>query len=321
MISDVLAVDIGGTKLAAALMTNSGQLLYRQVAPTPAHRGALAIVSATIELCCTVINSATADNHTVVAVGVGSAGQINVESGEVAYASDNLPGWSGLPLGRTLSSALQLPVTVDNDVNAMALGELHFGAGRDIEDGLYLTVGTGVGGAVVRNGSIWRGAHWSAGEVCHMLVDIQEKRRCSCGEYGHLEAYTSGPAIASTYAELAGSNSIPDLRVVAERAAAGDAMAITAIQRGGAILGKALAGLANVLDPQAIVIGGGVAEIGSHWWDAIELALRSGGLPAPSQVILRKAALATDAVLVGAGVLALASVPMESQKPASQKPG
>lgn len=302
-----LAIDVGGTKIAGAIVNRQGAVIRRQVRATRADLGAPAILQTITDVCRELLVTADQFALRIAGVGIGTAGQVNVDLGAISYASDTLPGWSGLPLAGALEDVLHLPMFVDNDVNAMALGEVVYGAGRGYQEALFVAVGTGLGGALVRNGQLWRGATWSAGEICHMVVDFDGARRCSCGAFGHLEAYTSGPAMTLRYREFSGDRA-PDLRAVAQLARQGDAHAIRAIAEGAQILGTALAGLLNVLDPELLVIGGGVPEIGDMWWPHFENALRANPMPGPARVALRPAELGTDAALIGAAWLAFAGL-------------
>jgi len=157
-----LAIDIGGTKIAAALVNRQGAVIHRHILATRADLGAPAILQTTREAGREMLNTANRYNLQVIAIGIGTGGQVDVDRGRIAYASDTLPGWSGLPLANEIESSLKLPTFVDNDVNAVALGEHHFGAGRGYQAALYVAIGTGVGGALVQGGKIWRGATWSA---------------------------------------------------------------------------------------------------------------------------------------------------------------
>jgi glucokinase len=299
-----LAIDIGGTKISAALVNRQGSVVQRQIRPTRADLGAPAILQTVVEAGKELLATAQRFDLSVSAIGIGSAGQVDADNGVITYAAGNLPGWSGLPLADAVRQALGLKVFVDNDVNALALGEHHFGAGRGSREGLYIAVGTGVGGAVIRMGTIWRGATWSAGEICHLVIDFDGGRRCSCGATGHLEAYTCGPAMVQRYRELSNSREATDLESVAERARQGDGHALQAIAEGAKILGTALGGVLNVLDPELVVVGGGVPEVGDLWWRHFEAALRANPMPGPSGITVRPALLGADAVLSGAAWLA-----------------
>lgn len=308
-----LGIDIGGTKIAAALVNAAGQIVARERMGTPVNQGADAILNAAIMLGRN-LRAAVPPGDEVVAVGVGAAGHIDHACGRVVYAADTLPGWGGAEVGPVLKQALNLPVVVDNDVNAMALGEQQFGAGRQFPNAVYVTVGTGVGGALILSGELWRGTHWAAGELGHLVLQYNGTRRCSCGAQGHLEAYTAGPVLVARYNERGGSDTPLDLRTVAARAAHGDRQAQQIITEGGHMLGIGLGGLLNVLDVQALIIGGGVAELGERWWAALEAALRSNPLPGPRSVALRRAGLGVDAVVIGAAWLALHRVVGSTQQ-------
>lgn len=309
MTTCALGIDIGGTKIAAALVRSDGQIAARERVPTPVGHGADAILHAAIKLGKDLF-AAVAPSDQLVAVGVGAAGHIDHQRGRVVYAADTLPGWSGAAVGHAFETAFGMPAVVDNDVNAMALGEHHLGAGRSFASALYITVGTGVGGALVFDNTLWRGTNWSAGELGHMVLDYDGTRRCSCGTHGHLEAYTAGPAIAAHYHKLAGADPSIDLRAVAALAHHGDVHAQQAIGEGAQMLGTALAGLLSVLDVEAVIIGGGVAEISEPWWQPLERALRASVLPGPQRVALRRAELKNDAVVIGAAWLALSRMPL-----------
>src|SRR6185437_13492051 len=196
----------------------------------------------------------------VAAIGVASAGQIDHRHGTVVYANQNLPGWTGMQIADRLSDALSLPVSVDNDVRALALAEAHWGAGTDSRVLLVAALGTGVGGAIVLDGQLFRGVGNSAGELGHIPVTASGPR-CGCGNRGCLEAYAGGPRIAAAYARATGTE-VRDLRVVAGAAYNGDERALVAFAWAGRLLGRGIAGLANTLDPDRLVLGGGVAEVG-----------------------------------------------------------
>ncbi len=295
----VIALDVGGTKIAGALVTQDGQILDRRLRPTPAQEGGEAVAAAVVAVAADLY---TAGGRAARAIGVGAAGQIDSAQGTIRHAVDTLPGWAGIPLAARLQAIIPVPTVIENDVNAMALGEQFTASEKAIPSALFVAVGTGIGGALILNGHLWHGAHWSAGELGHILVDITRQRRCNCGLYGHLEAYASGPAIATA---VDGST---DLRGVVARAQAGDDRAQKGIAQGAEILGAALNGLVCAFDPQMVIIGGGVAEIGALWWQPFERAFRQGTMPATQEVILRGACLGTDAVMIGASTLAWAQL-------------
>jgi glucokinase len=306
-----LGIDIGGTKIAAALVSPDGQAQGFARISTPTG-GADAIFRATIDLGRQVLAAATPHDD-VVTVGVGAAGHVDHERGFITYAADTILGWSGAAVSDVLAGAFGLPTVVDNDVNALAVGEHQFGAGRSFQHGLYVAVGTGVGGAVILGGELWRGAHWAAGELGHLVIDWNGNRRCSCGLHGHLEAYAAGPALAARYDQLSNTGEQFDLHAVAARAKDGDEYAQHTITEGAHILGIALGGLLNTLDVQALIIGGGVSSLGEQWWQPLEQALRTHALPTLARVALRRAELGDQAIVVGAAWLALNNVESSSR--------
>jgi glucokinase len=300
-----LGIDLGGTKIAAAIVDSYGNFTHYALESTPALEGADSIFSAVINISSTIFCAAKSDDISISAIGIGTGGVVNHDHGEISFASDTLYGWTGFPLADKLGEIFNLPVSADNDVNVMAIAEMQFGVGREYREALFVSVGTGVGGAIVRDGHLWRGSSWTAGEIGHLVIDWDGKRQCNCGLYGHLDAYASGPAMAKRYAQRKGLSNLIDMEEIVQQAINGEADAIEVIREGAQILGLALGGLLEVLDPQALIIGGGIAEIGPLWWQPLESALRSSPLPGPASIILRKARLGTYAGVIGAGWMAL----------------
>lgn len=293
-----IGVDLGGTKIAGALVAVDGTLVGDVVrVPTPAADGGEAVLAAILGVVAT-LRRAHVD---VDAVGVAAAGVIDAD-GRVASATDLLPGWAGTPVSQRVAEATGLPAATLNDVHAAALGEAVHGAGRGAGVVLLAAVGTGVGGGVVRDGCVALGRAGVAGSVGHVVVPEAVGHVCSCGVDGHVEAVASGPALERLHV-AAGGEKVP-LRRVAELAAAGDARAVTVLAGGACALGRALAGAVSVVDPDVVVVGGGVAQIGSPYLDAVAAALRENLMPAVRDVDVVPAALGTEAPIVGAAVAA-----------------
>ncbi|MFD8723161.1 ROK family protein [Streptomyces sp. NPDC059629] len=301
-----LGVDIGGTKISAGIVDAGGRLLARAVLPTPA-RGAKGDVYRTVVGLAGTLRARLGPHEPVTAVGIGCNGIVDFERGAVVAAS-LLPGWDGAPVREELTDLLGLPVTVDNDVNAFALGEQRWGAGADCSDVLYITVGTGVGGAVVTGRTVRRGTHWAAGELGHVPVALDSGVACSCGRPGHLEGLASGPAITRDYARRSRDAEVRDLREVVRRARDDDPAAVAALGAGASVLGRAIAGMVHLLDVDAVVVGGGVMQIGDLYHGPLVKAYSKELIPDAFPVPLRAAALGTDGVVLGAGALALDEV-------------
>ncbi|WP_433652095.1 ROK family protein [Micromonospora zamorensis] len=297
----VAALDIGGTKTAAALVTRQGEVVHRATAPTPGRVGATAILDTAADLVDRLRARATGTR--VRAVGVGSAGVIDHRTGLVLSATDALAGWAGTDLRRRLRELLDLPVAVINDVHAHALGETRHGVAAGHQTTLFLAVGTGIGASFVVDGTVLAGAHSAAGHAGHQPSPYAGQLPCTCGGQGHLEAIASGPGLAQEYARRTGQP-VDDLRSVAARAADGDATAREVVLLGGAAVGSAVGGLVNMLDPAAVVIGGGVAGLGDLWWQALRDAVRRETLPSLVDVPVLASTLGSDAPLLGAASLA-----------------
>lgn len=292
----LVGLDIGGTKTAAALIGPDGDVLERRRVPTPARSGPEAVLDTAALLAADLLDAAGGGP-----VGVGTAGTVDPATGTVRYATDSLPGWTGTPVAHALAERLARPVLVTNDVNAAALGECWAGAGRDRTHLLLVSIGTGLGAAIIRDGRIEAGARGGAGELGHLPVPGAERLRCGCGRYGHLEAIASGSGLSGAYAVETGERVTG--RAVAERAATGDAVARQVVDRAGTVLGAALAGLVALLDPQAVLVAGGAADTLMPAASAAYSAELPGGW---ADVPLLPAALGADAVVVGAARLAMA---------------
>jgi len=292
----VIAVDIGGTKSAAALVRDGIRVEHRVERATPAAVGAGAILDAAADAVRQVV--AAAGHAEIAGVGVGSAGAFD-EHGVVTHATEHLAGWPGTPVAAALSDRVGLPVRVVNDVHAAALGEVASGAPS--RRFVFVAVGTGIGGAIVSDGVLLRGASGMAGSVGHVRAATMRGRVCACGGEDHVEAFASGPGMELSFAERAGVR-MP-LREVARRARAGDPAAVEVIAAAATELGRSLAPAVTVVDPDAIVLGGGVSAIGPAWTAPLAAGLRAALRPPFSEVAVTVARAGVDAALLGAASL------------------
>ncbi|MFC4015118.1 ROK family protein [Nonomuraea purpurea] len=334
----VIGVDIGGTKTAAAVVSfdpmdsaasmgsfgptaapggsgpgmvasngvepgaaafPGGRILRSARTPTPAADGGAAVLEAALRLAAAEVAWAQERGLRVTACGVGSAGTIG-DDGVVTHATDALPGWRGTDLPAAFGDRLGVPVTVLNDVHAWALGESRFGAARGSRLALVLTIGTGIGGAIVRDGHVLTGGTGTAGSLGHVPAalppHVPATRPCPCGRPGHLEAYASGPAILSTYRQHGGT--AHDLRDMARDP--GDELARDVIHEAALILGRTIGGAATLLDPDVIVLGGGVTALGDRLTAPLVQAARQEALPGPDAVPIRTTALGRHGAVLGA---------------------
>ncbi len=289
-----LGIDIGGTKIAAGLVSAEGRVLHRSRCPTPLT-GGTAILEAALAL------AQEYTNEPVAAVGVGTGGQVNADLGVIVSATDLLPGWAGTDVRAAFEAVFSVPCFVDNDVNALAAGEGRFGAGRDLRTVAYLALGTGVGGALLLDGRLHHGAHWTGAEFGHLLLMISGSLRRT------LEDFASGPGLVQTYREISGDGALTGEAIAKEAQRDSESQAALAVTRTGEYLGYGLVSLANILDPNLIVIGGGLSALGDLLLEPARRVLLSQALPGPAQCPVAVAALGPDASLVGAAALAMKS--------------
>lgn len=266
-----VGVDIGGTQIRSALVDRAGVIVKHHAEQTPGSLGREAVMQSVVHSIDLMMEGAAKLGKEVRGIGIGSAGQINPVSGVVEFAVDTLPNWQGTPIRAIVGERYNnsLPVWVDNDVNALALAELHYGAGRNYSHFLCLALGTGVGGAIVESGRLMRGCFGGAGEFGHLSVDFQGLR-CSCGNYGCLELYASGTGmarLARVALSEAGRHSPEEIELYTARELlrdwlAGEANASRTMSTVVQALGTGIAGMIHIFNPQAILLGGGVADAG-----------------------------------------------------------
>lgn len=310
----VVGADVGGTKMAVGAVDARGALILRREARSPAGDGE-AMVRELNGLVAVCAEAARSEGFDILGVGIGAAGFI-LHSAGVLMEAPNI-NWSDVPLARLVGEETGLPCFLDNDANAAAAGEHLAGATMGVDDFVYLTLGTGIGGAVFSGGSLYRGHRGTAGEFGHMTID-PDGPLCGCGRKGCLEAMASGTALereASALVahgegplllRLAGGNaSLITGEMVSEAARQGDAAALGAFERVASSLAYGVVNLIHAFDPEMVVLGGGVARAGDLILAPLARAVERLGLPAliegTSMVLSR---LAGDAGLIGAGAIA-----------------
>ncbi|MGE5584575.1 MAG: ROK family protein [Bacillota bacterium] len=317
----VVGVDLGGTKVATAAAGCDAAIVSRVTSPTEPERGVDAVVATIIESVEEAVAEAGATLDAVAGVGVGSPGPLNPETGVVTFAP-NLK-WHDVPLGALMRQALGVPIYMENDANLAALGEARYGAGRGSKNMIYITVSTGIGGGLIFDGEIYSGSSFVAGEIGHMTIaDEDEGPRCGCGNYGCLESLASGPAIARMARELIrhgeetmivdlvqGNIELVTSEIVGRAALAGDAAAIAILGKAADYLGIGIANLVNILNPDTIVIGGGVSRVGEILLEPVREVVAERALrPAFEAVRIVQAELGPDAGVVGAVCLVLSKL-------------
>jgi len=308
----VIGVDLGGSRVRAVLANEKGEFLDRCEFPTLADKGLYFVLERILEC----VRSVSSNAPRIDAIGVGAPGPINSKEGVVSNPP-NLPGWVNVPLAKLIEEKTGIPTFLGNDANLAALGEFTYGSGKYVQHLIYITVSTGVGGGIIIDGQLLEGHNGAAGEVGHMVVQPGGPK-CSCGGYGHLEALSSGTAIAkrareaaslnkdTVMIELAGSVDKINAKIVDEAAKKGDPLALKLLEQAGQWLGYALINLIHIFNPQMISIGGGVSEAGELLLGPARKVVFEGLMPVFKQDLqIVKASLGGDVGLAGAVALAL----------------
>jgi glucokinase len=251
----VLSADVGGTGIGVGVVTAAGEVRLAAESPT---RSAGDAVATLLSLLADLQARATAAGLGLAGCGIGVPGPVDAAAGRIGADVQNLPELAGCPLAERVAARTGLPTVLDNDVNALTLGEARFGTARGLRSFVLLALGTGVGGGIYVNGDLVRGASGYGGELGHVTVDL-DGRPCICGSRGCLKAYVAGPDIVAQAREAAPGSGLTTAPAVFAAAAAGDAGARQVVQRVCRALGAALGGILNGLNPEAIVLTGGVA--------------------------------------------------------------
>ena len=312
----IVGIDLGGTNIVVGVMhVDGGDVLALRSAPTQAQLGAEGVVGRIVALAeeaiAEVMQATGAARTHFAGVGIGAPGPLDRARGLVIVAP-NL-GWRDFPLCERVSSALGLPAVLDNDANCATLGEWWIGAARGARHVLGLTIGTGIGGGLVIDGRIYHGASDVAGEVGHASID-SNGRRCACGNYGCLEAYASGPAIAERAREalaVGEASMLPAMvggdvaritaQTVYDAAEQGDALARLIVGETAKFLGAGVASLLNILNPEVVVIAGGVTRAGEALFEPLRAEVRRRAFrPAVEACRIVAGALPGSAGVVGA---------------------
>lgn len=312
----ILGVDLGGTNIVVGAMSADGSReLSVHETPTRATEGTDAVVGRIVGLlervAAETLAATGATREAILGVGIGSPGPLDRERGLVIF-TPNL-GWRDFPLRDRISDAMRLPATLDNDANCATLGEWWRGAAQGGRNVVGLTIGTGIGGGLILDGRLYHGASDVAGELGHTTID-STGRRCGCGNYGCLEAYASGPAIAERAREaLAGGepSAMPQLvesdlsrltaALVYQAAREGDRLALEVVRETARLLGAGVANLLNIFNPDVVVLAGGVTQAGDALFEPMRAEVRRRAFkPAVDACRIVPGALQGKAGVVGA---------------------
>lgn len=306
-----LGLDVGGTHQSGGLVRKTGELVAHVQRATPRAGSAQAGLAQLLAIAEHLLTHARESGCRIAAVGVGFGGPVLFPDG-VVYQSHHVGGWQRVPLRARLEQVLELPVVVDNDCNAGALGEWRFGAGRGVEDLLYVNIGTGIGGGIISQGRLLRGVANLTGEIGHLVLD-PDGPVCCCGNRGCLEAYCSGPSLARRARERVARTAYPvalTTQATSEdlfaAAVAGDALANALLDETAAYLAQAIGGAVVLLNSARVILGGGVGAAAGPLLAPLRRQLVRFALPAHVESLdLCCATLGYNAGVIGAAALAM----------------
>jgi len=302
----IIGIDLGGTKIAGALANRRGRVLMDINIPTEASKGKKRVIENIKKAVDTLQRS---KNARIRAIGIGVPGPIIYSKG-IVIEPPNLPGWKKVHLKEVLEKEFKVPVYVDNDANCAALAEARFGAGKKAGDFIYMTVSTGIGGGIIIDHELYRGASGSAGEIGHTIVEHSHGLKCGCGNTGCLEAQASGTAIKKRTGLSA--------MAIHLKAQQGDKSALKEIETVAHYLGIGIANLVNVFNPELVVIGGGLSNMGELLLKPVRKEVKRYALTLPAKdVKIVRAKLGSDSGMLGAVALCLPHPPRLRRGPPS----
>lgn len=296
-----VGIDLGGTFAKCALVSNLGEILFEAKLPV-GGASREKIISVIGELIQKVVVEAAEKGLMLKGIGIGTPGV--VDNGIVLGGADNLDRWENIDLGSVFSEKFNMPVVVDNDANVMGLGETAFGSAKDCSDVVFITVGTGIGGAIVINGQLYGGYKNRGGELGHLTIQ-HDGIDCSCGGRGCLEAYASTSALIKQYADKTGKDvKAIDGRYIIQRYNENEAEAVECLKVHTDYLGHGIAGFINTFAPQKVVIGGGISEAGQFYIDMIKESAFKYAMPdCSTNTDIVPASLGNNAGCLGAASL------------------
>ena len=311
-----IGIDVGGTNVKIALVDDNGKIIYSNSVPTYAKMGYEYTVNNIKQAIKDLMKETNTTPSDIEGIGFDFPGQVDCKTGVVKLAP-NIPGWVNVPLAQMIEDEFHIPTRIDNDVRCAALGELKFGAGRGCENFICITVGTGIGSGIVINGKVVRGATNAAGELGHIKLQMNGGPICGCGDTGCLEAFASGPAIVAMAQEYIKGGKSTKFRemaaveggeitpyMVAKAAEEGDPVAKRIFEIVGEYIGIGLTSVINLLNPERVIIGGGVAESGELLLGPIRKTIKERAMVvAGNAVEIVPAQLGNSAGVIGASML------------------
>jgi glucokinase len=306
-----LGIDLGGTNIKSGVVSDDGRVFSAISIDTEADRGPAVGLDHLVEAGRRAVESSGLTWDQIAGVGLGSPGTMDLATG-MLLEPPNLPGWDNLPIRQLLGDRLKKPTVLQNDGNAAAFGEYWTGAGQGARSLVMFTLGTGIGGGVVIDGRILEGRHSHGAECGHMIIEMENARQCSCGAYGHLEAYASATALVKRTQEALSRDDAPSRlraidpdaitsRAVGDAAAAGDALARRLMRETAHYLAVGAVSMMHTIDPDIVLFGGGMIQAGESFLEHIREDVRRMAFPIPAaKTRIEFAKLGGEAGFVGA---------------------
>jgi glucokinase len=309
-------IDIGGTNIKFGLVDTSGKVLYREQRPTMVEKGADPLMHLITNISESLMFHAAEEELEVRWLGVGTPGGVDAKAGRVLGPCPNIPGWEGMEVGSILKERLNMPVFVDNDANVVALAESRFGAALGYKSVVCVTLGTGVGGGLILDGKLWRGCSGAAGEIGQMSINF-DGPPCMGENAGCIESYCASQAIIKRVKAKLNNELTPifnevcsgdiealSIKRIFTALRKGDEIARSAIMETARFLGIGLSGVVNLLNPEIVILGGGIADGGSEFVEAVASEIKKRSFKsAVDRLRVARATLGNDAGFIGAGIL------------------
>ncbi len=313
----VLAIDLGGTKIITAIISNKGDMIAREYAVTLADEGPQSVISRILSAVDYLLSLRNISSSQLSGISIAAAGAIDMEKGIVTL-SPSLPGWRDIPLRSIVKEKYQLDTLLINDASAAALGEHRLGVGKGVNNLIYVTLSTGIGGGIIINGRLYLGVSGGAGEIGHITVDVSGPK-CNCGNIGCLEVLASGTAVAKEAIRRINEGEKSSLieivegkieNITAEKvslaAQGGDSLALKVIAKAAGYLGAGMISLVNLFNPEMIVIGGGMAKMGDLLLAPVRQVVKERAFQLLAQAVrIVPGQLSDDAGVFGAAIFAL----------------
>jgi glucokinase len=312
----VLSIDLGGTKIITAIISNSSQVIAKEYQLTLADEGPQSVIERMFSAIDHILSLRNMNSSPLASISIAAAGAIDFDKGLIT-SSPNLPGWHDVPLRDIVKEKYRVNTLIINDASAAALGEHRLGAGRGVSNLIYLTVSTGIGGGIIINGKLYSGQRGSAGEIGHMTIDVNGPR-CNCGNIGCFEVLASGTAVAkeairrirqgerSSLIEIvAGKIENITAEKVEVAARGGDSLASEIISRAATYLGIGMVNLVNIFNPEMIIVGGGMSNMGDLLLNPARQVVKERAFQLAAQAVrIVPAQLGEDAGVLGAAIFA-----------------